>query len=190
REPGVDGIAARAPNTVEELRKLAPALLRAAVRRSCGARQGRCEFLERLAAAARTRQRVLECAPARIRGRRACVRQVGEALVALFEPREHAHQIIHAGLLEFLQRCAAAQGNCVATPECRGAGVGHGAGVLPLGGELGPDQLNLVPGVHSAALVLTSFAQFHTLFTSSAAAFSHVASCAGVTATSDAKYTS
>src|SRR5204863_194945 len=117
----------------------------AAAWRRCGcARQGRFELLERLAAAPRTRQQVLECAPSGIRGCQARVPQVAEALVALFEPREHAHEIVHAGLPEFLQRRAAAQRDGVAAPECGGAGVGHGAGVLALRGELGPDHLNLV----------------------------------------------
>src|SRR5207247_4173474 len=56
----------------------------------------------------------------------------------------NAHEIVHAGLPEFLQRRAAAQRDGVAAPECGGAGVGHGAGVLALRGELGPDHLNLV----------------------------------------------
>src|SRR5438309_1752426 len=145
REQRVDGVAPRAPYAVEELRKLPPALLCAAAWRRCGrARQGRFELLKRLAAAPRTRQHVLECAPSGIRGCQASVPQVAEALVALFEPREHTHEIVHAGLPEFLQRRAAAQRDGVATPECSGAGVGHGAGVLALRGELGPDHLNLV----------------------------------------------
>src|SRR6202140_1585248 len=105
REQRVDGVAARAPHAVEELRKFPPALLRTAARRRRGrARQGRFELLERLAAATWTRQHVLECAPCDIPRSKPYVPQVGEALVAVFKPREHAHEIVDAGVAESLQR--------------------------------------------------------------------------------------
>src|SRR5207244_10059197 len=142
-------VVAGPPRVVEELHELLPALVRPARRRSGDRlRERRFEPRERLTAAAGPRERLVDRTPRAVPARQPRMPHLGEALVALLEPGEVPHEVVDAGLPELNER-RAAQSLGSRAPQRARAGVGHGARVLALRGELCANDLCLVHGSRS-----------------------------------------
>src|SRR5207244_12243699 len=146
-------VVAGPPRVVEELHELLPARLRPARGRSGDRlRERRVEPRERLTAAAGPRERLVDRTPRAVPARQPRMPHLGEALVALLEPGEVPHEVVDAGLPELNERRAAAQSLGSRAPQRARAGVGHGARVLALRGELFANDLCLVHGSRSKRL--------------------------------------